>query len=108
MPLTKRGLDTAAQGAPSQQADRGVMEAPKPPSSLSDSVKKTGPASKNGDTMSKADWHDKDVRISRQGLFQAALQSTGLLQLNSGNTFEDYMKLVEQTAERGLEFVNRR
>jgi hypothetical protein len=59
------------------------------------------------DTMSKADWAAKDVRISRQGLFQAALQSVGILQLNTGNTLEDYMKLVEQVAERGLQFVNK-
>jgi hypothetical protein len=60
------------------------------------------------ETMSKADWHDKDVRISRQGLFQACLQSVGLLQLNTGNTLEDYLKLVEQAADRGLEYVNRK
>lgn len=65
------------------------------------------PVAKDTGTMSKAEWAQKDVRISRQGLFQAALQSTGLLQLNSGNTFADYMALVEQAAERGLEFVNR-
>jgi len=59
------------------------------------------------DTMSKAEWASKDVRISRQGLFQACLQSVGLLQLNTGNTLEDYLKLVEQAAERGLQFVNK-
>ena len=59
------------------------------------------------ETMSKADWASKDVRISRQGLFQACLQSVGLLQLNTGNTFDDYMTLVEQAAERGLAFVNK-
>jgi hypothetical protein len=59
------------------------------------------------ETMSKADWANKDQRISRQGLFQACLQSVGLLQLNTGNTLEDYLKLVEQAAERGLQFVNK-
>lgn len=58
-------------------------------------------------TMSKADWAAKDVRISRQGLFQAALQSVGVLQLNTGNTLEEYLALVEKTAERGLQFVNK-
>ncbi len=72
-----------------------------------ESVKKAVSKAASSDMMSKADWAAKDVRISRQGLFQAALQSTGLLQLNTGNTLEDYLKLVEQTAERGLQFVNR-
>jgi hypothetical protein len=63
---------------------------------------------KSSETMSKADWHDKDVRISRQGLFQAALQSVGVLQLNTGNTLEDYLKLVEQVADAGLLYVNRK
>src|ERR1035438_9483108 len=58
-------------------------------------------------TMTRKDWDQKDRRISRQGLFQACLGSVGLLQLNTGNTLEDYLKLVEQAAERGLEFVNR-
>jgi hypothetical protein len=49
----------------------------------------------------------KDKRISRSGLYQACLQSVGLLQLNTGNTLEDYLKLVEQAAERGLAFVNK-
>ena len=71
------------------------------------SVKKAVGKAAASETMSKAEWASKDVRISRQGLFQAALQSTGLLQLNTGNTLEDYLKLVEQAAERGLQFVNR-
>jgi len=70
-------------------------------------VKRTVGKAASSETMSKADWAAKDLRISRQGLFQAALQSTGLLQLNTGNTLEDYLKLVEQAAERGLQFVNR-
>lgn len=59
------------------------------------------------ETMTKADWANKDQRISRQGLYQACLQSVGLLQLNTGNTLDDYLKLVEEAAERGLEFVNK-
>lgn len=69
-------------------------------------VKKSIAKSAANETMSKADWANKDQRISRQGLFQACLQSVGLLQLNTGNTLEDYLKLVEQAAERGLQFVN--
>ena len=51
---------------------------------------------------------EKDQRISRAGMFQAALQSVGILQLNTGNTLDDYIKLVEQAAERGLAFVHRK
>ena len=58
-------------------------------------------------TMSKADWASKDRRISRQGLFQACLGSVGLLQLNTGNTLEDYLRLVERAADAGLEYVNK-
>ncbi len=60
------------------------------------------------EVMTKAEWGDKDRRISRQGLFQACLASVGILQLNTGNTLEDYLKLVEQAADRGLEYVNRK
>jgi hypothetical protein len=70
-------------------------------------VTKSATKATNSETMSKADWANKDQRISRQGLFQACLQSVGLLQLNTGNTLEDYLKLVEQAAERGLQFVNK-
>lgn len=77
-------------------------------SEIKKSIVKAGAKFTSDTTMSKSDWADKDRRISRQGLFQACLGSVGLLQLNTGNTLEDYLKIVEQAAERGLEFVNRR
>jgi hypothetical protein len=70
-------------------------------------VKKNIAKTASSEIMTKADWANKDQRISRQGLFQACLQSVGLLQLNTGNTLDDYLKLVEQAAERGLQFVGR-
>lgn len=46
----------------------------------------------------------KGRQISRQGLFQAALQSPALMQY--APTLEDYILLVIRTANAGLEFVN--
>jgi hypothetical protein len=100
MPLAKKSNVAVVEApktdvvTPAQEAQVAIAKA---------SVKKAAAS----DTMSKADWASKDQRISRQGLFQACLQSVGLLQLNTGNTLEDYLKLVEQAAERGLQFVNR-
>jgi hypothetical protein len=47
------------------------------------------------------------VRIRRSGVWQAALQSTGLLQLNTENTLEAFLALVEKTANAGLLYVNK-
>ena len=49
----------------------------------------------------------QQIRIRRSGAWQAAIQSTGLLQYNLSGTLEDYLKVVEQAAERGIVFVNR-
>lgn len=104
MPLMKRGsapvVDAATQPV-------GIVTTSTTAPELTQKTTAKLSSKAGSDTMSKADWAAKDVRISRQGLFQAALQSTGLLQLNTGNTFEDYMALVEKTVERGLQFVNR-
>lgn len=47
------------------------------------------------------------IRIRRSGVWQAALQSTGLLQLNTGSTLADFLALVETTANAGLAYVNK-
>jgi hypothetical protein len=100
MPLVKRTnavvVEAPKQDAPTPEQTAKVAE-----------MKTVAKKSASTDTMSKADWAAKDQRISRQGLFQAALQSVGLLQLNTGNTLEDYLTLVEQTAERGIVFANK-
>lgn len=105
MPLAKKASATQPQAAtpPAESA----AQAATPPAKKLGGLRKPGDKATNSETMSKADWAAKDVRISRQGLFQAALQSTGLLQLNTGNTLADYLVLVEQAAEAGLAFVNR-
>lgn len=101
MPLLKKGSTAVAEV---EKSDTPTAEQLSQVAGIKKAVAKAA----SSETMSKGDWADKDRRISRQGLFQAALQSTGLLQLNTGNTLDDYLKLVEQTAERGLEFVNRK
>jgi len=54
--------------------------------------------------MSNADWAAKDRRISRQGLFQAALQSPAIMQY--APTLEEYLELVKKVADVGLAYVN--
>lgn len=47
------------------------------------------------------------IRIRRSGVWQAALQSVGVLQYSPNvRTLEDYLKIVQQAAEDGLRFVN--
>ncbi len=94
MPLRK-AIDSAVKTeAPVQPAPHIEVKASKP---------YTGHASKP-DAMTKADWAAKDVRISRQGLYQAALQSPAIMQYSP--TLDEYLKLVEQVANAGLLFVN--
>ena len=51
---------------------------------------------------------EKDIRISRSGVWQAALQSVGVLQYNLDGTLEGLLKTVEKAAENGLQFVNKK
>lgn len=58
---------------------------------------------KDDDTMSKADWAAKDVRISRQGIIQAAVQALApVVDLKNLHTES------EKLATFMLEFVNRK
>lgn len=109
MPLMRRREAPAC----AQPAAQGIVttstEVPVVAARIAETVKELGASAKAGSyTMTKSDWADKDRRISRQGLFQAALNSVGLLQLNTQNTFEAYMELVAKAAEAGLTFVNKK
>ncbi len=102
MPLAKRGAAPVVD----KPAETGVVTTSTTPPVTA--PRKLGtPAKKDSESMSKAEWAAKDKRISRAGVWQAALQSTGLLQLNTQNTFEAYMALVDKAAEHGLQFINK-
>lgn len=47
------------------------------------------------------------IRIRRSGVWQASLQSVGILQLNRENTLESFLALVEKAANAGLDYVNK-
>lgn len=49
---------------------------------------------------------ERDRRMSRAGLFQAALQSPAIMQFCP--TMESYMEQVRKVAEEGLKFVNQK
>jgi|ERR1700674_328567 len=101
MPLMKSKIAAPAVEAPKQDAltpAQTVQVA---------NVKKAIAKAASSETMSKKDWADKDDRISRAGVWQACMHSVGLLQLNTGNTLQDYLKLVEQAADAGYEYVHR-
>jgi len=98
MPLRKAGtvVDMTEKEVSQPVAESAAKPAP--------SHVYTGRAASKSDTMTKADWAAKDVRISRQGLFQAALQSPALMQY--AVDMDAYLALVRKVAEAGLAFVN--
>jgi hypothetical protein len=100
MPLLKKS-SAAVVDAPKQDIPTLAQEAQV--AAAKTAVKKAA----SSETMTRKDWDQKDRRISRQGLFQAALQSVGILQLNTGNDLKSYLDLVRQVADEGLEYVNR-
>lgn len=58
-------------------------------------------ASKKSEEMTRADWDAKDLRISRQGVIQAAVQAVA-----GFSTQEDLYKNAEELANKMLAFVN--
>jgi hypothetical protein len=105
MPLLKSKTAAPVAEAPKQ-------DAPTPAQTAQVAVAKKAVTQKAA-TSKKEYWankeandHAKDRRISRSGLYQACLQSVGLLQLNVGNDLKSYLDIVKQAAEEGLKFVN--
>lgn len=120
MPLLKKGPQAATPPAEAAaQAATPKPEAGAQIATLNPPLKRLGGTRKAGDkpeaVMTKDGyWERKEardietgVRIRRSGVWQAALQSTGLLQLNTGNTLSDFLALVEKAADAGLLYVNR-
>jgi hypothetical protein len=112
MPLLKN--KPAGQAVPPAQT-----AAPAPLAAAAPAAKRLGgtreAGAKAAAPLSKDDyWKNREardietgIRIRRSGVWQAALQSTGLLQLNVGNTLQDFLAIVEKAADAGLEYVNR-
>lgn len=128
MPLTKRAPTAAAQPAtPASEADpqKPVAQTALDPASaggtqpVPQEAKRLGgtrkPSEKAEAPMTKDDyWRRREerdietgVRIRRSGVWQASLQSLGIIQLNTANTLESFLALVEKAADAGLNYVNK-
>lgn len=105
MPLAKRGTAPVID----KPAEIGAVTTSSvaPAAAVKTAPKQTTGSKTATDTMSKAEWAAKDTRISRQGMFQAALQSVGAQQYNEKGDLEGFLSLVEKIAERGLVFVHK-
>ena len=110
MPLAKKAATPTAE-APAQPAatapalTTGGPTGALPPAGAPMQTK--APAKADNGTMSKAEWAAKDRRISRAGVWQAALQSMAGLQFNQGGTLDSFLDVVDKMADRGLQYVNR-
>lgn len=112
MPLMKRETVTSPVATPPSKEAVAILtdvhtrlEAQTGVEQKAEAPKYTGRKA-SSDTMSKDEWAAKDRRISRAGLYQAALQSVGAVQFCASTSLEDYLKVVRRVAEDGLEFVN--
>lgn len=102
MPLTRVSQSPIVAASVTFQQDPSIVEAKIAEAKATPVY--TGRKPIDDDKMSKSDWAAKDQRISRQGLYQAALQSTAIMQY--AIDIPAYLKLVRQVAEDGLKFVS--
>lgn len=96
-----------------EQGSRGVLllkatplagEAPKPVAAQAAFKKSFTSRAKPSDGLSKEEWASKDLRISRQGVIQAAVQAMAPLVANRAELFPE----AEKLAVLMLEFVNKK
>jgi len=109
MPLSKKGA-TATAEAPAAVVTPATT--PPPAKKLGGTreagAKASAPMTKDGYWERKeARDIETGIRIRRSGVWQAALQSMGILQLNTNNTLEGFLALVEKAADAGLGYVNK-
>lgn len=111
MPLLKKNPSSVADAGPAPTAGQVPVipaETRRLGGTRAAGAKAAAPMTKEGYWERKeARDIETGIRIRRSGVWQAALQSTGLLQLNTGNTLADFLAIVEKAADAGLVYVHK-
>lgn len=94
MPLVKKAA-TPAPEAPATSV----------PASTTPTVKVPEPVAQKSVDLQPKDLDRKSREIQRQGAFQAALQSVGVVQ-HGGKSFQDYLARVREAANAELVYIN--
>ena len=97
MPLVKK----AAQPAPAAEAS--ATKAVEVAATLT--AQASAPAVQKSADLQPKDLDRKSREIQRQGAFQAALQSVGVVQ-HGGKSFQDYLARVREAANAELVYIN--
>ena len=114
MPLRKSGSSvTETPNTPEPQELANAGSVPPPLQNYIGGERKAGDKAKAPMTKDGY-WERKEardietgIRIRRSGVWQAALQSVGVLQFNKEGDLAGLLRAVEEAAKAGLEFVNR-
>jgi hypothetical protein len=94
MPLVKNAQKPAATPATEAPAQAAAPQTHAPKA-----------AAKESRNIQPATLDAKSRQIQRQGAFQAALQSVGVVQ-HGGKTFADYLARVREAADAELGYIN--